>query len=45
MTNHVANHDWRGENLSGLILMKVRDELSNQLPSSHSAETTLGERA
>lgn len=40
-----ADHDWSGENVAGLIVMKVRDELLCQVPVSQSSNNTLGEIA
>lgn len=40
-----ADRDWGGENVAGLILMKVREELTGQPPDHLQAETTLGEIA
>lgn len=38
-----SDRDWSGENVAGLVLMKVRDELLNQPPAT--SDTTLGEIA
>lgn len=38
-----ADHDWSGENVAGLILMKIRDELLNQLPAAQVSEGTTDE--
>lgn len=40
-----SDHDWPGENVAGLVLMKVRDELSSQPSGIPISDTTLGEIA
>lgn len=41
--NKKSGHDWKGENVAGLIVMKVRDELLGQRPSVQESDTTLSE--